>query len=149
MAGFGSLLDPWKRAEDYAQELARAGGPSRDDAAQGVPSELERLLRPSFQRVVKLARRYESASRNAARRRVQRPARTEEQRESRTRAAFMRAYLRFENTLRHALGDDRIGAGSARRFFAQTPVARARGRHACGRRAAAVAHARRAPSAHA
>jgi hypothetical protein len=149
VAGFGSVLDPWKRAEEYAQELARAGGPSRDDAAQGVPAELERLLRPSFQRVVKLARRYESASRNAARRRVQRPARTEEQREARTRAAFMRAYLRFENTLRHALGDDRIGAGSARRLFAQTPVARARGRHACGRRAAAVAHARRAPSANA
>ncbi len=120
MAGFGSLLDPWKRAEDYAQELARAGGPSRDDAAQGVSAELERLLRPSFQHVVKLARRYESASRNAARRRVQRPARTEEQREERTRAAFMRAYLRFENTLRDAVGDDRIGAGSARRFFAET-----------------------------
>ncbi len=123
MAGFGSLLDPWKRAEDYAQELAHARGPSRSDAAHGVPTELERLLRPSFQHVVKLARRYESASRNAARRRVQRPAQTEEQREERTRAAFMRAYLRFENTLRHAVGDDRIGAGAQvfRRAFADGP----------------------------
>lgn len=133
MAGFGPLLDPWKRAEDYAQELARAGdsGDYRGDAGgHGVATELQKSLRPAFQHVVRLARRYERASRTAPRRHMQPPAQTqtEEPWEERTRAAFMRAYLRFENTLRDAVGDDRLGVGSARGLFAETSRAGRRSR---------------------